>query len=216
MHANINLTALRVQTHNCKHTHRPQTKQWAWLGAWWRLAWLALNQAGRWSGAQRRPRHHYVWVASSLLLLSKWRRWRAQTSTERGANCHWGACLLWLIINYCAASSKASVSTATSSVKHTLAPASCRNAGRVVLLTALWFGCPLVELELWEQGAILMVLLHIQANSINHFIITGYHYTRLIINKHCWCNDKLPCMQTLCYNVKERIAFFKSIFSSLT
>lgn len=25
---------------------------------------------------------------------------------REGANCHWGACLLWLIINYCAADSK--------------------------------------------------------------------------------------------------------------
>lgn len=66
------------------HTQRPQTKQWAWLRALWRLAWLALNQAGRWLGAQWRPSHHYVWVASSLLLLSKRRRWRAQTSAERG------------------------------------------------------------------------------------------------------------------------------------
>lgn len=114
------------------------------------LAWLALNQAGRWLEAQRRPSHHYVWVASSLLLRSKWRSRRAETSTERGANCHWGACLLWLIINYCVVGSKASVSVATSSVKHACAPATCRDARRLVLLTALWFGCPLVELELWE------------------------------------------------------------------
>lgn len=60
--------------------------------------------------------------------------------------------------------SKTPASAATSSVKFTRAPASCRHAGRVVVLTALWFGCPLVELELREQGAILLVLLHVQTH----------------------------------------------------
>lgn len=145
------------------HTQRPQTKQWAWLRAWWRLAWLALNQAGRWSGAQWRPGHHYVWVASS----PNEGVGELRQARRVGPNCHWGACLLWLIINYWAALSKASESAATSSVKRSCAPASCRDTGRVVLLTALGFGCPLVELELREQGAILLVLLHVWAHSIS-------------------------------------------------
>lgn len=152
---------LGLQIHT--HTQRPQTKQWAWLRAWWRLAWLALNQAGRWSGAQWRPGHHYVWVASS----PNEGVGELRQARRVGPNCHWGACLLWLIINYWAALSKASESAATSSVKRSCAPASCRDTGRVVLLTALGFGCPLVELELREQGAILLVLLHVWAHSIS-------------------------------------------------
>lgn len=155
-----------TQTWLERHAHRGP-RQSSMSGSGLDGGWprLALNQGGRWSEAQQRPGHHYTWVASHSLP-SRRRRRRVQTTTEPGVvggNCHWGACLLWLIINYCAAGSKASVSAATSSVKHT--------AG--TLLTALRFGCPLVELELGEQGAILMVLLHIQAHSMNRSIISG-------------------------------------------
>lgn len=51
------------------------------------------------------------------------------------------------------------LSVATSSVKLVGAPVSCWDAGQVALLTALHFGCPLVKLELGEQGTILVVLL---------------------------------------------------------
>lgn len=101
-------------------------------------------------------------------------RWRAQTSAQGGGltatEVH--VCFGLLLITVRQAG-KASVSAATSSVKHTCAPASCRDAGRVVLLTALRFGCPLVELELREQGAILLVLLHMEAHMINYVSITG-------------------------------------------
>lgn len=82
--------------HNCRHPHRDQIKYWYWLRTGWRLAWLALDQDSRWLGAQRRARHHYEWAASSPNkgvgeLRQAW----------RGApDCHWGACLLWLVINY--------------------------------------------------------------------------------------------------------------------
>lgn len=85
------------------------------------------------------------------------------TQAQRGGpDCHWGACLLWFVINYCMPGRETSVSAATSSVKHSRAPAGWRDAAQVVLLTALWFGCSLVELELGEQGAILLVLLRAQ------------------------------------------------------
>lgn len=51
------------------------------------------------------------------------------------------------------------MSAATSSVKHARAPETCQDAGQGALLTALQFGCPLVELQLGEQGAVLLVLL---------------------------------------------------------
>ena len=46
-----------------------------------------------------------------------------------------------------------------------------------MLLTALWFGCPLVELELGEQGAVLVVLLHIQGHIITTLLQTCKLYS---------------------------------------
>lgn len=76
-----------------------------------------------------------------------------------GPCCHRGACLLCFIINYCAAGSQTAVSAATSSVRGSRAPASWGDVGQVVLLTAFCFGCPLIELQLWEQRPVLLVLL---------------------------------------------------------
>lgn len=163
--------------HNCKHMHTEASNKAVSLALGLMAAGLTGTRPG-WQvvmgSAEARASLHVSGFVSLAPLQKK--ALKSLTTTETGgggANCHWGACLLWLIINYCAAGSKASVSAATSSVKHTHAPASCRDAGRAALLTTLWFGCPLVELELGEQGAILVVLLHIQAHGINHFIITG-------------------------------------------
>lgn len=57
-------------------------------------------------------------------------------------------------------SGKAYVPAATSLVK-TL-------SGQLQILTVVWFGCPLIKLELWKQGSILQVLLHIQGHMIKN------------------------------------------------
>lgn len=59
------------------------------------------------------------------------------------------------------------------------APEACQGNRQGALLTALRFGCPLVELELAEQGAVLMVLLHtrMHAQSFYHFgKLTSYFF----------------------------------------
>lgn len=46
-------TAIQISVFQC--TRRTHTKWWVWLRALWRVAWLALNQAGRCLGAQQEP-----------------------------------------------------------------------------------------------------------------------------------------------------------------
>lgn len=72
--------------------------------------------------------------------------------------------MLWLIINYGAAGGEASLSTATSSVKR---------AGGTPLLTVPRLGCPLVELELREQGAVLPGLLNVTVHAISSVVVMG-------------------------------------------
>lgn len=107
----INLTA---KTCNCiihTHTHTgPRQSKAVGLAQGSMAAGLTGTQPG-WQVVRgsAEVRESLRLSASSVLLLSKRRRWRAQTSTGRGANCHGGTCLLWLIINYRAAGCKASV-----------------------------------------------------------------------------------------------------------
>lgn len=86
-------------------THRPQTSRWAWLEVLWRLAWLALDQAGKCLRAQRRPGHHHVWVVSSRSF---------RVAELRHARVHVCFGLLLITVQQ---GGKACVSAATSSLK---------------------------------------------------------------------------------------------------
>jgi len=181
MHANINLTVLRIQTHNCKHTYtqRPQTKQWGsgLDGDWpdWHSTRLAGGQGL--SGGPGIITCEWLPLSCSSPKEGTGEPRQAQRGGLTTTEVHVCFGLLLITVRHAAKP----LSAATSSVKHTRAPASCWDAGQVVLLTVLWFGCPLVELEFREQGTILLVLLHIQAQSINYFIITGKSCMRLIV-----------------------------------
>lgn len=104
-----------------------------------------------------RPSHHYVRVASCLTRLQN-RGIRDFRWAQRGgdANSHRGACLLWLIINYRVAWQKSLCLQPLHQSKL------CQDNWQAGILTVLWFGCPLVELQLWKKGSILKVLLHTQ------------------------------------------------------
>lgn len=113
----------------------PGTHHWVWLGALWRVAWLALNQAGRCLGAQRGP----VIITCEWLPVSLCSKTEASETLdehrEAGMLTATQALVCFgLLLITVWHGGKASVSTATSSVK-TL---SGQLAGRDTYCSLVW------------------------------------------------------------------------------
>lgn len=175
-HANVSLTVMRVQTHNCKHIYTKAPDKAVGLAQGLMATGLTGTRPG-WQVVRGSAEAQASLRVSGFLSPKDGTGEPRQVQRGELTTTEVHVCFGLLLITVRHAVKPLSV--ATSSVKPARTALSYQDAGQVVLLTVLWFGRPLVEFELGKQWTILLVLLQTQAHSSNYFIISGKTYSRL-------------------------------------